>query len=259
MSALSVVHTYMLYVLGTFLLLVKKGSYVSSRVSLFHREGQSEHQVVWRSAVLAHLFHNLGAASRTDGMQFAAYITLLESWIFVHFPKLPDIPKEQHSDATEYCTRLCGTHIGQKDGLWKEWIVKSRDRGRRLKGEPAQCVEGYMQWFQSVSWTKICPPTVDLSADEDIGLSACHPIGRVRSKSNNCDIPMEVSEELPNVYEHEQYHMLREENKLAVIPKGEAVPSRDLLKKIDKLTVKYEDVVKRLKEKESFINLFGWK
>ncbi|KAF6150228.1 hypothetical protein GIB67_000102, partial [Kingdonia uniflora] len=39
---------------------------------------------------------------------------------------------------------------------------------------------------------------------------------------------------------------------LAVIPKGEAVPSRDLHKRIDKLITKYEDVVKRLKEKESF-------
>ncbi|KAF6146953.1 hypothetical protein GIB67_036672, partial [Kingdonia uniflora] len=29
--------------------------------------------------VLAHLFHNLGAASRTDGKQFAAYMTLFES------------------------------------------------------------------------------------------------------------------------------------------------------------------------------------
>ncbi|KAF6143280.1 hypothetical protein GIB67_039063, partial [Kingdonia uniflora] len=40
---------------------------------------------------------------------------------------------------------------------------------------------------------------------------------------------------------------------LVVIPKGEAVPSRDLQKKIDELTAKYEDVVKRLKEKELFI------
>ncbi|KAF6142021.1 hypothetical protein GIB67_037989, partial [Kingdonia uniflora] len=40
---------------------------------------------------------------------------------------------------------------------------------------------------------------------------------------------------------------------LVMIPKGEAVPSRDFQKKIDELTVKYEDVVKRLKEKESFV------
>ncbi|KAF6156614.1 hypothetical protein GIB67_014593 [Kingdonia uniflora] len=44
---------------------------------------------------------------------------------------------------------------------------------------------------------------------------------------------------------------------LAVIPKGEAGPSRDLQKKIDELTAKYEEVVKRLKEKESLISWFG--
>ncbi|KAF6148970.1 hypothetical protein GIB67_026715 [Kingdonia uniflora] len=39
---------------------------------------------------------------------------------------------------------------------------------------------------------------------------------------------------------------------LAVIPKGEAMPSPDLQKMIDELTIKYEDAVKRLREKESF-------
>ncbi|KAF6138476.1 hypothetical protein GIB67_022510 [Kingdonia uniflora] len=56
-------------------------------------------------ALLAHFFHNLGAASRTDEKQFAAYMTLRESWIFAHFPKLHGIPKEQWSDAPKYCTR----------------------------------------------------------------------------------------------------------------------------------------------------------
>ncbi|KAF6174747.1 hypothetical protein GIB67_031271, partial [Kingdonia uniflora] len=64
-SALSVARTYMLYVLGIFLLPIK------------------------REAI----------------KQFAAYTTLLESWIFAHFPKLYGIPKEQQSDAPEYCTR----------------------------------------------------------------------------------------------------------------------------------------------------------
>ncbi|KAF6171082.1 hypothetical protein GIB67_010950 [Kingdonia uniflora] len=223
------------------------------------------------------------AASRTDGKQLAAYTTLLESWIFAHIPKLPGIAKEQYSDASEYCTRWkwilsITDRTGARDllkyrkafdnykvedvvwdpyraerrfdhdinentffkgltsspdhvepidpnrivrqfamiqpipkspkcvevsglrtwdgeepkqykpkydwvdvfskGLWKEWIVRSRDRGRRLRGGPAQC--------------------------------------------------------------------------FVVIPKGEPVPSRDLHKKIDELTIKYEDAVKRLKEKESF-------
>ncbi|KAF6147963.1 hypothetical protein GIB67_001538 [Kingdonia uniflora] len=56
----------------------------------------------------------------------------------------------------------------------------------------------------------------DLSADDDIGLSACHSIGRLQNKPENCDVPIEVSGELPNAYEHEQYLMLRDENKALV-------------------------------------------
>ncbi|KAF6169620.1 hypothetical protein GIB67_004012 [Kingdonia uniflora] len=43
--------------------------------------------------------------------------------------------------------------------------------------------------------------------------------------------------------------VLKLSKKLAVIPKGEAVSSPDLQKKIDELTVKYEDAMKRLGEK----------
>ncbi|KAF6164008.1 hypothetical protein GIB67_028712 [Kingdonia uniflora] len=56
----------------------------------------------WGSAVLAHMNYNLGAASRDDGRQFACCTTLLESWIFAHFPKLAGIPKEMDSDACEH-------------------------------------------------------------------------------------------------------------------------------------------------------------
>ncbi|KAF6137435.1 hypothetical protein GIB67_009911 [Kingdonia uniflora] len=104
MSALSIVHTYMLYVLRTFLLPVKKGSYVTARYLYFFEKDKANIKYFWGSAVLAHLFHNLGAASRADGKQFVAYTTLLMSWIFSQFPKLPDLPNQQHSDAVEYCT-----------------------------------------------------------------------------------------------------------------------------------------------------------
>ncbi|KAF6136094.1 hypothetical protein GIB67_000498 [Kingdonia uniflora] len=116
-SALSIACTYMLYVLGTFLLPVKKGSYVSARYLYFFEKDKANIKWSWGSAVLLHLFHNLGAASRTEGKQFAAYTTLLESWIFAYYPKLHGIIKEQQSDAPEYCTRLCGTHRGHKEGL----------------------------------------------------------------------------------------------------------------------------------------------
>ncbi|KAF6148887.1 hypothetical protein GIB67_014258 [Kingdonia uniflora] len=69
----------------------------------------------WGSEVLAHMYYNLGAASRDDARQFACCTTLLESWIFAHFPKLGGIPKEMDFDAYEHCT------------CWK-WDVSVTDR-----------------------------------------------------------------------------------------------------------------------------------
>ncbi|KAF6147052.1 hypothetical protein GIB67_036771 [Kingdonia uniflora] len=103
----------------------------------------------WGSVVFAHLFHNLGTASRTDGKQIAAYMTLLE-------------------------TKECQVLNVENTKLVEDMRIK-------------------------------------------IGVDASNASLNVRAAFEQ----------------------------LAVIPKGEAVPSRDLQKKIDELTVKYEDVVKR--------------
>ncbi|KAF6149014.1 hypothetical protein GIB67_009633, partial [Kingdonia uniflora] len=246
----------------------------------------------------------------------------LYPWIFAHFPKLPGIPKEQHSDAEEYCTRWkwglsitdrtdacellkyreafdnykvedvvwdpnraerssdhdfnentffngltsspdhvepiypnrvvrkfakiqpipknpkCVEVSGLRTwdgeeakqykpkydwvdvflkGLWKEWMMRSRDKGRRLRGGTCTMCKGLRVKIEQMKEDRIHNDVV-----------------------------------------HEQYVKLFEkllaklEEKLVVIPKGETVHSRDLQKNIDELTAKYEDVVKRLKEKESF-------
>ncbi|KAF6140879.1 hypothetical protein GIB67_042292 [Kingdonia uniflora] len=321
MSALFVARTYMLYVLGTIFLPVKKGSYVSARYLYLFEKDKANIKWSWGSVVLAYLFHNLGAASRIDGKQFAAYTTLLETgarellkyreafdnykvedvvWdpyraqrrsdhdfnentffngltsspdhvepiypnrIIKQFARIQPIPKNPkcvevsglrtwYGDGPKQYKPKYGWVDAFSKGLWKEWIVRSRNRGRRLGG-PAQCVEGYMQWFQSVSWTKICPPTVDLSVNGDIGLPACDPIGRVRSKSNNCDVPMEVLGEVPNICEHEQYLMRRDENKLLVEQisalKEEVQKMKDQKKqKQENEKERYEMIIEKLTEK----------
>ncbi|KAF6135285.1 hypothetical protein GIB67_021647, partial [Kingdonia uniflora] len=55
-----------------------KGSYVTARYMYFFEKDKVNIKWSWGSAVLAHLFHNLGAASQTDMKQFVAYTTLLE-------------------------------------------------------------------------------------------------------------------------------------------------------------------------------------
>ncbi|KAF6160213.1 hypothetical protein GIB67_016649 [Kingdonia uniflora] len=53
---------------------------------------------------------------------------------------------------------------------WKEFVLKKADRGQRVREGPLVCTEAYLEWFASVSWTAICPITVDLAANDDVGI-----------------------------------------------------------------------------------------
>ncbi|KAF6158795.1 hypothetical protein GIB67_040309 [Kingdonia uniflora] len=95
LTAKSVARAYMLYVCGSFLYPMKKGTNVSTQyLDLFAKDKVTK-KSSWGSAVLAHMYYNLGAASRDDGRQVP--------WIFAHFLKLAEIPKEMDSDAYEHC------------------------------------------------------------------------------------------------------------------------------------------------------------
>ncbi|KAF6168429.1 hypothetical protein GIB67_004981 [Kingdonia uniflora] len=329
LSAISVARAYMLYVLGSFLFPTKKGTDVSARYLDLFAKDKAAKKWSWGSAVLAHLYHNLGAASREDGKQFACCTTLLESWIFAHFPKLPGIPKEQYSDATEHCTcwkwggsvtdksggpallrfrealdnykvedvvwdpyldkratthafkeitYFCGMlaspdHVEPNypnrvvrqfsrfqaipnkpkchevsglwtskekrkytpkyewadsfsSGKWKEWILKKKERGKRVREGPALCAEGYLEWFATVSWTKICPLTVDLGANDDGGLSRCEPKKRA-CENVECDRPVVQPEvvgvhcDRPSQHEQESLHpraeIIRLEEQISIL------------------------------------------
>ncbi|KAF6172306.1 hypothetical protein GIB67_024928 [Kingdonia uniflora] len=77
---------------------------VSARYLVLFAKDKVAKKWPWGSTVLAHMYYNLGAASRDDARQFAYCTTLLESGIFAHFPKLGGIPKEMDSDAYKHCT-----------------------------------------------------------------------------------------------------------------------------------------------------------
>ncbi|KAF6145450.1 hypothetical protein GIB67_032573 [Kingdonia uniflora] len=72
---------------------------------------------------------------------------------------------------------------------------------------------------------------------------------KLEEKRKECKLLQDINAKLAEQSERQHPEPVH----LAVIPKGEAVPSCDLHKKINELTVKYKEVVKRLKEKESFI------
>ncbi|KAF6152996.1 hypothetical protein GIB67_021601 [Kingdonia uniflora] len=96
----------MFYVLGSFLFPTKKGTNVNACYIYLFVKDKVAKKWSWGLAVLAHMYYNLGAASRDDGKQFACCTTLLE---------LVGIPKEMDSDTYEYCT------------CWK-WDVSVTDR-----------------------------------------------------------------------------------------------------------------------------------
>ncbi|KAF6176432.1 hypothetical protein GIB67_010069 [Kingdonia uniflora] len=78
----------------------KKGTDVSVKYLSFFQDQHVSKPWSWGAAILAHLYYNLGASSRVNAKGLACCITLLESWIFEHFPKLPGIP-------TPSFTKLC--------------------------------------------------------------------------------------------------------------------------------------------------------
>ncbi|KAF6161708.1 hypothetical protein GIB67_029152, partial [Kingdonia uniflora] len=104
LTARSVAHAYMLYVLGSVLFPTKKGTDVSVQYFYLFSKDKVANKYSWGSAILAHMYYNLGTTSRDDGRQFACCTMLHESRIFGHFPKLAGIPTEMDSDAYEHCT-----------------------------------------------------------------------------------------------------------------------------------------------------------
>ncbi|KAF6172746.1 hypothetical protein GIB67_000804, partial [Kingdonia uniflora] len=221
----------------------------------------------WGAATLAHLYCSLGASSRVNAKGLACCTTLLESWIFEHFPKLPGIPTPNQSGAAEFCTRwswtkTTNTQSGSalnmfrealdsyklEDFVWDPYLEKREDKhnfkemasfigllcspehnepyyldrvqrqfnrrqpvprahtcveqsGLRFGVKPCAykpkynwvnlfsegkwrdsiilrrgwkvhdgipvCTEGYFEWFNSVSFTKLCPDVVNLAEDDD--------------------------------------------------------------------------------------------
>ncbi|KAF6139248.1 hypothetical protein GIB67_035863 [Kingdonia uniflora] len=109
LSSRMVGKAYMLYVLGSFLFPTKKGTDVSVKYLSFFQDNDVNKPWSWGAATLAHLYYSLGASSRVNAKWLACCTTLLESWIFEHFSKLPGIPSPNQSGAAELCTRWSWT------------------------------------------------------------------------------------------------------------------------------------------------------
>ncbi|KAF6145847.1 hypothetical protein GIB67_028842, partial [Kingdonia uniflora] len=95
LAAKSIARAYVLYALGSFLFPTKNGTDVSAWYLYLFSKDKVAKKWSWGSAALAHMYYNLGAASRDDGRQFACCTTQLE---------IAGIPKEMDSNVYEHCT-----------------------------------------------------------------------------------------------------------------------------------------------------------
>ncbi|KAF6145797.1 hypothetical protein GIB67_016246, partial [Kingdonia uniflora] len=171
---------------------ILKGTDVSARYLVLFAKDKVAKKWSWGSAVLAYMYYNLGAASRDDGGQFAYCTTLLESWIFAHFPKLGGIPKEMDSDAYEHYP------------CWK-WDVFVTDRyGGTTFLNFREALDNY-----KLEDTTICPITVDLAVD-DSGIHQRLPA----SVNERGDIPVHQYEDIAEQYDASilEYKNLEEKN-----------------------------------------------
>ncbi|KAF6143893.1 hypothetical protein GIB67_001687 [Kingdonia uniflora] len=181
----------------------------------------------------------LSYASRDDGRQFTCCTTLLESWIFAHFPKLAGIPKKMDSDAYEHCTcwkrdisvtdRYGGTALlnfrEALDNYKLEDILECKnleEKNTYLKAELRQKT-GLEDYNQSlfVELNKKCKVIESLKVVNAILIE---------------QIDMQLPQATP----------------LVVLQSHQPVPDTTLAKKHEDLLAAHEDVKKKLIAKEDF-------
>ncbi|XP_052179873.1 protein MAIN-LIKE 1-like [Diospyros lotus] len=77
---------YLLFLLGCTLFVDKSGSMISISYLALLEDLSISGTYAWGAACLAYLYRQLGIASRRDVKGICGYLTLLEAWIYEHFP-----------------------------------------------------------------------------------------------------------------------------------------------------------------------------
>ncbi|KAL8546639.1 hypothetical protein ACS0TY_006383 [Phlomoides rotata] len=79
---------YVMYTFGCSIFADKSGDRVPTAWLEYLEDMGGIHEYAWGAATLAYLYRQLGLASRFKTAQMAGYLTLLEAWIYEHFPSL---------------------------------------------------------------------------------------------------------------------------------------------------------------------------
>lgn len=91
---------YLLFLLGCTLFADKSGTRVPIAYLCLLRDLDRVSTYAWGTAALAYLYRQLGIASRSSVRQISGYMTLLQAWIYEHFPALSPHPSLEYTDAS---------------------------------------------------------------------------------------------------------------------------------------------------------------
>ncbi|KAF6148671.1 hypothetical protein GIB67_042630 [Kingdonia uniflora] len=235
-----------------------QGTDVSARYLVLFSKDKVAKKWSWGSTVLAHMYYNLGATSRDDARQFPCCTTLLESWIFAHFPKLGGIPKDMDFDAYEHCT------------CWKCDVSvtdRYRDDSRIHQRKPAsvnehgdtpvhQSEDIAEQYDASHHEHSSLSPNINLNDQQITTLN--DQLQKLREdKEKESEANRNLREALKEKYKAIESlkavnTILMEQIDMQLLPATPPVPNTTLRKKYEDLLAAHEDVKKKLIAKEDF-------
>ncbi|KAF6148589.1 hypothetical protein GIB67_042548 [Kingdonia uniflora] len=246
-----VARAYMLYVLGSFLFPTKKGIDVIARYMDGLAKDKAAKKWSWGSAVLAHIYHNLGTASRDDWRQFACCTTLLEV-VWDPYRDKRDFAHGFKEIAYFYGTQASPDHIRP---YYPNWVVRQFSREQGILTKPL-CLDVSKLWISEeprkynpkYEWVdcftkKKWKDWILKKPDRERRVQEGPPILENKNlQEKNASLEAELRQKFD----------LKECN-LAILQLHQHMTDINLAKKYDNLLSAHEELKKKLIAKEDFI------
>ncbi|KAF6135386.1 hypothetical protein GIB67_027260 [Kingdonia uniflora] len=163
LSSRMVGKAYMLYVLGSFLFPTKKGTYVSVKYLSFFQD--------------QHVIFDPYVEKREDKHMFEEVVS------FTGLICTPEHKEPYYPDRVQ-------RQFNRRK--WRDSITLMR--GRKVHDGIPVCSEGYFEWFNSVSFTKLRPDVVNLGEDADYDGARVLEASSGVSQRENVEVPQNQNE-----------------------------------------------------------------
>ncbi|RWR85070.1 serine/threonine-protein phosphatase 7 long form isoform X1 [Cinnamomum micranthum f. kanehirae] len=105
---------YLLYILGYTLFIDKTGTRVPVIYLRLLMNFDEARTYAWGAVTLAYLYRQLGFATQIGIRQIAGYLTLLEAWIYEHFPRCRPNPNRTYTKSTAGASLGATKSLGTK-------------------------------------------------------------------------------------------------------------------------------------------------